>query len=227
MNARTGRVVGILFILGTASGSVSAALLSPILEGPELLPQAAEHPTQLLLGVVCILIMAFSLAMIPVFAYPVLRERSEVVALGYFLMRGAVETLTYVLTVLSWLVLLAVARSADVGEASQVGYDVMTELFIRVDHAIGQVVTVLVFSLGALLFYYALFRYRFVPRWLSGWGLLAATLWLGAGVMVMFSVLEPWSTLQILLAIPIAVQELVLAVWLIVRGFNTAAPEGP
>jgi hypothetical protein len=42
-------------------------------------------------------------------------------------------------------------------------------------------------------------------------------------MLVMFRVIGPMSTTQVVLAVPIAVQEMVLAVWLIVKGFNSSA----
>jgi hypothetical protein len=41
-----------------------------------------------------------------------------------------------------------------------------------------------------------------------------------AGVCVMLSLIGPLSTSQVVLAIPIGVQEMVFAVWLIVKGFS-------
>ncbi len=41
-----------------------------------------------------------------------------------------------------------------------------------------------------------------------------------AGILVMFNLIGPLSVSQALLSLPIAVQEMVLAVWLIVKGFN-------
>jgi hypothetical protein len=87
-------------------------------------------------------------------------------------------------------------------------------------HWSGNVASLLAFSLGALMYYYIFYQTRLVPRWLSGWGLVAAALCMVAGVLVMFSLIGPLSTPQVVLALPIAVQEMVLAVWLIVKGFN-------
>jgi hypothetical protein len=72
------------------------------------------------------------------------------------------------------------------------------------------------YGLGALIFYYVLFQSELVPRWLSGWGLLGAALMLTMGLLRMFG--HP----VIYLAIPILLNELVLAVWLIVMGFNSS-----
>ena len=76
------------------------------------------------------------------------------------------------------------------------------------------------FALGALMYYYLLYRSRLVPRWLSGWGLVGAGLCLVATVYAGFTQEFGFSSVNTVLNIPIGVQEMVLAVWLIVKGFN-------
>ena len=78
--------------------------------------------------------------------------------------------------------------------------------------------------LSALVFYSVLYRYGLVPRWLAGLGLAAALLYLPTVVLAIFGVVgrEGTTTNLIALAIPFAVHEMVLAAWLIVRGFDTA-----
>jgi hypothetical protein len=58
---------------------------------------------------------------------------------------------------------------------------------------------------------------------LSGWGLVGITLTIAASTLVMFRLIGPMSTVQVVLNLPIALQEMVLAVWLIVKGFNPSA----
>ena len=87
---------------------------------------------------------------------------------------------------------------------------------------LGPVGAVLTFGLGALMYYWVFYRSRLVPRWLSGWGLVGATLVTVSGLLVMFGLAVPLGTTQAVLALPIAVQEIVLAVWLIAKGFNPA-----
>ena len=79
--------------------------------------------------------------------------------------------------------------------------------------------------------YYSLFhRTRLVPRWVSGWGIAAALLMMTAGLLSLFS--NNPVTGYTLLILPIAVQEMVLAGWLLVKGFSpsphtfTASPAG-
>ena len=73
------------------------------------------------------------------------------------------------------------------------------------------------YGLGALILYLVLFQSELAPRWLSVWGLIGAILLLAMGLLRLFG--KP----AILLAIPLILNELVLAVWLIFVGFNSSA----
>ena len=81
----------------------------------------------------------------------------------------------------------------------------------------------IVFSLGSLIFNYLLYQTKLVPRWLSGWGLVAGVLYLASGLLAMFSIVEALSPIYIALQSVKGLQEMVLAVWLIVKGFNPSA----
>ena len=76
------------------------------------------------------------------------------------------------------------------------------------------------------MYYYVFYRSGFIPRWLSVWGLIGAILYLAAALLNMFDPQHPTlsvtSGLGILMA-PLAVQEMVFALWLIVKGFNPSA----
>ena len=73
------------------------------------------------------------------------------------------------------------------------------------------------FVLGALMFYVVLYRYRLVPRWLSVWALVGAALYFVAPIGSMFGL-----SLGFFMG-PLAVQEMVMAVWLIAKGFSRPA----
>ena len=55
------------------------------------------------------------------------------------------------------------------------------------------------------------------------WGLAAVIPYLAAESLALFALLDPVSVTASFLQIPLAVQEMVLAVWLIVKGFNPSA----
>jgi hypothetical protein len=65
------------------------------------------------------------------------------------------------------------------------------------------------------MFYVLLYQSRLVPRWLSTWGLVGAALSIVPSLGGMFGL----SSLGVLSA-PLFLQEMVMAVWLIAKGFN-------
>lgn len=73
------------------------------------------------------------------------------------------------------------------------------------------------FVTGALLFYYLLFQTRLVPRILSVWGLLATVVLIITEVIRLFGYEHP--ILNALL-IPVVLNEVVLAIWFMVKGFR-------
>ncbi len=92
-------------------------------------------------------------------------------------------------------------------------FQALGALLLQAVDQIGSILDI-VFSLGALMIYYLFYRSKLIPGWLSVWGLLGAVLYLASGLCGMFGVDAGF------LEAPLALQEMVLAVWLIVKGFN-------
>jgi hypothetical protein len=72
------------------------------------------------------------------------------------------------------------------------------------------------------MLYYLLYKSKLIPGWLSVWGFIGAPLMFAAGFLPLFGI-DSDSTFYHFLCLPIALQEMVLAVWMIVKGFNPAA----
>jgi hypothetical protein len=72
------------------------------------------------------------------------------------------------------------------------------------------------------MFYALLYRSRIVPRWIVLWGFVGVPLYVAAYVLAMYGVIGANSSELNLLALPLALQEMVLAVWMIARGFRPA-----
>jgi Domain of unknown function (DUF4386) len=219
---RTARLVGGLFILATVAGAVSLPLVSS-LKSSSYLIKAATAETRVATGVVLILVMGAAIIAIPIVLYPVLRRFSARMAMGYVVAR-AIEGLTIVVSTLGALALVTLSRRfVAVSTHDAASYRVVGDTLVSgrdwLDGALG----VAAFCVGALILNYALFRVRLVPRWLSAWGLAGAALYLAGGVMVLYDMVEPLSGTQFAFDVPLAVQEMVLAMWLIVKGFNVPA----
>jgi hypothetical protein len=216
-------VAGVLFIVATVADVISrVAFVTPILSAPDYLTKISANENQVLLGALFLFIGAAAAPGIALALYPALRKHNEGLALGSVGFR-LIEGALYVGIVLCLLLLVTLSQeSANAGAPASSAYEVPGALLMAARDSLGQV-SVLTFGLGALMYYWVFYQSRLIPRWLSAWGLVAITLVMVSGLLVMFRLAEPMSTTQLVLALPIGLQEMVLAVWLIAKGFNPRA----
>ena len=102
---RTARVAGILYIVGTVAGVLSKVSSSNVTGAADPLSEAAKHSNAVATTALLVLLMGMSLAFIPVVLFPVLRRIDETLAIGYLIVRGAIETTCYVVIAVGWLLL--------------------------------------------------------------------------------------------------------------------------
>jgi hypothetical protein len=201
--------IGVLYIIGTGVLVLSLVVSGAVLTGPAYLAQVAAQPNQVAIGALLVLLAGFALAMVPVVFWPVGKRYNETLAMGYVVFRGALEGVMYIATALGWLLLIALSTQPDT--APLAGF-VRTALAVSSDQLVS-----IPFALGALMFSFLLYQSRLVPRWLSVWGLVGAALYIVPSLGSMFGL-----SLGVLMA-PLAVQEMVMAVWLIAKGFSSSA----
>ena len=217
INRKTAIIVGVLYIVGTIAGILSLVFTGSILSDPNYLIRVSENQNQILLGVLLVLAMGFSLAMMSVVLFPILKKQNEALAFGAVVFRGMLEAVLYIAVAISWLLLLTISQEyvkAGVPDASH--FQTVGALLLKATDRIGSILDI-VFSLGALMIYCSFYQSKLIPRWLSVWGIIGAILYLASGLFSMFSV-----DFGILEA-PLALQEMVMAVWLIVKGFNLSS----
>ena len=218
---KTAIIAGILFIIATAAALLSTPFLAPV-NASNYLTAVSAQGNQVTTGVLLAFIAAAASAGIAISLYPVLRKYHEGLALGAVGFR-LIEGVFYIVGVIGLLLLLTLSREfVQAGSPDVLYYQTLGALVLAGYHWSGNVGSLLAFCLGALMYYYIFYQTRLVPRWLAGWGLAGAAMCMVAGLLVMFRVIGPMSAPQVILALPIAVQEMVLAVWLIAKGFNTS-----
>jgi hypothetical protein len=219
---KTAVIVGIFFIIGTVAGILSGVVTAPITTESTFPLNISASETQWLIGTLLILLMGFPLAMIPVLLYPLFKKHNEVLALGAVLFRGVLEMVCYIFMALGQFLLLSVSQiyaATGAGEAQALG-SVLLATNIWSSMLLG-----LVFSIGGMMIYILFYQTWLVPRWLSGWGFIGAILYFIAHLEGIFGAQQILSFdlgLGFLMA-PLALQEMVFAVWMIVKGFNPSA----
>jgi hypothetical protein len=214
-------LIGILFILATVTGVIAAVLLTPILNAPDYLSQIAAHEGQVILSAFLTFIMAMCCAGIGLALFPILNKFNEGLAAGSAGFR-LIEAMIQVLSALLMACLLIVGRSAvSAADPSAVSFQAIGDVLKAANDWLTNSPMLICWGIGALMYYFAFYRYRLLPRWLSLWGLIAMTLTIVVSVLVMLELIPGFGTFQTAANMPIALQEMVLAVWLIVKGFNS------
>jgi hypothetical protein len=209
-------IAGLIFIFATGAGFVAAAL-TPALSGADYLTQFSAHTNQVAAGAFFYLVAAFACPGIAIVMYPVMKRSNSGLALGSVVFR-VLEAVFYIVEVVILLSLLTLGQHfTTAGAADRELFQTIGNLLVSArEHA--ALVAVFSFCLGALMYYYLFFQSLLIPRWLSGFGIVAIILMSAACVLSLFS--GNVITSYIPLAFPIFLQEMVLAVWLIVKGFN-------
>lgn len=219
---KTAIIVGVLFITATVASSLYYVLLDPILSGPDHLIKVSENANQVVIGVLFYLINCAAVVAIPIMLFPIFKKHNETLALGYVGAR-IIESITLIVGHISLLSLLTLsqkyvqAAAPDASSFQSLGSLLMT--IIDWTHLIG---VEIVFALTALILNYLLYRSKLVPRFISVWGFIGAILLFTSGLSGMFGY-SPTLSITLIFTLPIALQEMVFAVWLIVKGFNLSA----
>ena len=219
---KTAITVGTLFIVCTVASILGPTLVISI-NSPDYLNQLAGNPDQIITAALLEFIWAAAGAGIAIGLYPLLKKYNGALALGSvgFRVVENVFVLIGTLSLLSLLTLSQVFIAAGAPEASS--FQTLGTLLLALRDWQVHVISGLAFSLGVLMYYAILYRSNLIPRWLSGWGVLGAVLALAATVLASFTRDFGLESAHTYLHIPIGLQELVFAVWLIAKGFNPSA----
>jgi len=215
---KTAIIVGVLFITATVASSLAFAILAPILNAPDILVNVSANITQVIIGVLLLLIDCVAVVFIPVMLFPIFKKHNETLALGYLGFR-IIESVILIVGSIILLSLLTLSQEYVQAAAPDVSYfQTLGTLLLAVYDWALLVGIMIVFSITALILNYLLYKSKLVPRFISVWGLIGATLLLAVGLLEIFGF-----NLTEILSLPIALQEMVFAVWLIVKGFNPSA----
>lgn len=213
---KTARIVGVLFIIATVVSSLTMVLLG-FLEAPDYLVAVSANEITVLTGVLLELFWAFSVIGIPVYLFPILKKHNENLALGFFSFRF-VEAIGVIIGSIGLLSLLTLGQEFVLAGAPLASsYQILGTLLLATRNWAFMIGSGLAWSLSAVILNYLLYNSKLIPQWLSVFGLVGGILSLGTYLLQFFSI-----HLEILFIV-IAVQEMVFAVWLIVKGFNLSS----
>jgi hypothetical protein len=217
------RITGVLFILGTVPVIVAMLLWGRSVSSPDYLSAMAANRIPVLLFALSVMVMGLACAGIGISLYPVLKRQGEglaVAAMGFRIMEGTLQ----VMSAIGIVALLGLSQEfVKAGSPPDSFFQPAGAAIKAVQEWVGNGAFLFPWCIGASIYYTIFYRTRIVPRWLSVWGLLGLALMLVSAFGAMFGLFGSLSSTQMLFNMPILVQELVLAVWLITRGYNRDA----
>lgn len=220
-NKASAIIIGVLFIAATAFYMIGQSIHGPITASSDYLEHVYPDQQTVITGVLIELIGILAIPLIAVYFYPVLRKYSQVMSLGYLVFRSLEALLLLVVSIYT-LSLIHISKGflgltgANGMSYLEIGASVQAVSYWTFLLSVG-----IVFPLTALILNTVLYQSRLVPRFISVWGILAAMLLLTGTIVDVFGLLSglSQSTLEAMLTIPIATNEIVLALWLIIKGF--------
>lgn len=216
---KTAIIAGILILIGMVAGILS---IVPSVEGPDYLTEVFANQNQVLSGAF------FQFTLVPIYIgfalvlYPIIRKYNKSFAIGFVSFRiiAGVFQIIGLITLPIFIVLsqeflesstLDLLYFQFLGDVLKLGRDLANHVGVM-----------LATGLGNLILFYVLFKTKLIPRWLSSWGLIGNTLAMLASFLILFRLIDVISPHFIVLTIPLVLQEIVLAIWLIVKGFNAS-----
>ena len=206
-------IIGVLYILGTVTGVIASFIMPSFGPNTDILATVAAHRGAMVAGTLLVLTMGFSLSALAAMFYPIGRRFSEWLATGYVIFRGALEGMIYVISGLIWLTLMSLAS----GPASAALAPIARALITANDVIWNQLAS-MPFGIGALMFYALLHRAKLVPSWILIWGYISVALMMAANLSQLIGL----GDINVVM-VSIFIQEMVLAGWLIVKGFDHKA----
>lgn len=223
-NRQSATLVGILFILASVSAVLGLLVFyPPILTGADYLTNGAGAKNQVVLGALMELVLVCTAIGTAIVLFPVLRPYGERIALGHFAFRF-LEAVVITVGVIAVLALLTVSQDFVAAAApDSAAYHVAGTLLRAVYRWAFMLGPLFFLGINTLMYSSLLYRSRLVPRWLAGLGMAGAALVFVYAMLVLFGLTVQGSGPLMLLAMPIAAYEMILAVWLIAKGFNPSA----
>ena len=225
-NRKTAIIVGVLFLTATVAGILGNSLIDPILNAPDYLINVYPNRTQMIIGVLISFIIGLAVVGIAVFMFPILKKHNEPIALGYVGIRTA-EFAIILVYLISPLILITLSQEyVKAGAPDASSFQTLGAVLIAVRHWIWRLVYI-INGVASLMLAYLLYQSKLIPRSISVLGLIGGAVLLAGTSLAMFGLIDVDQGAGMLVVLPGGLFELILPIWLIVKGFNSSAIDSP
>ena len=215
---RNGIIIGILYFVAAVSAVIAVLLYEPILSEDWYKTGAEGLETAVLAGVMNDILLIIAAVGTAVMLFPYVRLWNEHSALAYLCFRF-MEAVFIAIGIVG--ILALVTLSSEYGTVNEETYHHLGKA-LQSFHAWTSILGPnLMLGLNTILYSYLLYKTELVPKRLSLFGMLTAAMVFLAGLLDMFDIIGSFSPLKGVIALPIAIYELSLGTWLIIKSFDT------
>lgn len=215
---RTAVLVGVLFLAATGTFLVADELITGVLDLPDYLTRAPAHATALSAGALLAFVDGLAVVGIALLLYPLLKVHSQPLALGYVGFRVA-ELAAILLYLATPLLVTQIGGGLADGTVDASAGQHLGEVF-QAQYDVAIVMIYLFTSVAGTVLAVALLRSWLIPRPLAVLGLAGYPVLLAGTVLHLFDLADVTQGVGLLAAAPGGIFELILPIWLIVRGFD-------
>lgn len=210
-------VAGSLYLLGILAGILSIAYA---IGDPQYLVKASSNANSIMIAAFFHFLMAPIYLGVAISLYPILKNENLYLAIGFVSFRIMASIFMIIGVIILLLILTLSQEFVSIDAPFLTYYQTLGYLLQTARDLTNHVGTILSLSFGSLLLYTILLKSKLIPIWLSVWGLLATVLTIVSSYLIMFSLINVITQTYIILNIPMALQEITFAFWLIIKGFN-------
>lgn len=221
VDRRLGRLLGTAFLVVWAGSILSGALSASIFSDypAETLENIAQNPSQMRWStMIDLCITSVGVVALAVLLFTAVKNQNPLlalVALGWWL----VEAATLAVSTIGAFLLIPLSETyAEAGASGSSDLLLLGNTLQDFDRQMWEIHMVF-YGVGALVFYSLLYQSRGVPRWLSIFGIVAVAIGLFSSVLFLATDVD-W----FFLGFPTGLFELLIGVWLIIKGIALSQP---
>ena len=220
---KTAIIVGVLFLTATATFILGdSILIEPILDDPDYLINVSESKTQVIIGMLIVFIDGLAIVGIAVLMFPILKKRNEPIALGYVGFR-ITEFAIILVYLVSPLLLITLSQEYVKAGAPDASYFQTLGAVLQAERYWAFRLIYIFNGVTGLMLSYLLYQSKLIPRSISILGLFGYPVLLLGASLDMLGLMDVNQGAGLLVVLPGGLFELILPIWLFVKGFNSSA----
>jgi hypothetical protein len=217
---KTAILVGVLFLVATATTILGDSLIASVLDAPDYLSHLYPNKDQVISGVLIAFIDALAVVGIGILLFPILKKQNEAIALGYAGIRIAEFPILLIWLLIPLLLITLSQQYVETAAPDTPSFQTAGAILMalrlwswRWIYIINGIATLMLASL--------LYQSKLIPRSISVLGLIGGVVLLAGTSLAMFELIDVDQGIGLVAVLPGGLFELILPLWLFAKGFSS------